>query len=60
MDKELFNFANDVYDVLASNDWNCTSQEFMDKYADEQELEIIMQPTLILIGKFKIEISRKD
>lgn len=60
MDQELYEFANDVYDVLAGNDHMCSQQAFIDKHADEQDMEINCATNTIYIGKFKIEVSRKE
>lgn len=59
MDQELYEFANDVYDVLAHNDHMCTQQAFFDKHAGD-DVEIDCATNTIYIGKFKIEVSRKD
>lgn len=62
---ELKDFANDVYDVLASNDANITQQEFFDKYIGNDtdvdvELEIDSTMSIITIGKFSIEIYKNE
>lgn len=58
-DKELYEFANDVYDVLANNDNMCTQQAFLDKHAGD-DMEIDCATNTISIGDFQIKISRKE
>ena len=61
MDKELYEFANDVFDILACIKRDITQKGFVKKYeTDEQCLEINCATNTIYIGKFKIEVSRKD
>ena len=59
IDHELYEFANDVYDVLVGNDNMCTQQGFMLKHGEE-DVEVNSATNTIYIGKFKIEVSRKE
>lgn len=58
-DPELYTFANDVYDVLAGNDYYCSQQTFAERYC-EQDMEINCATNIITVGKFQIEIKRKE
>ena len=62
MDQELYEFANDVYDVLADNAGNITISEFRYKYMDykDADIEIDCATNTIYIGDYQIKISRKD
>ena len=62
MDQELYEFANDVYDVLADNARNITISEFRFKYMTykEADMEIDCATNTISIGDFQIKISRKE
>lgn len=54
MDQELYEFANDVYDVLADNARNITISEFRFKYMTykEADIEIDCATNTISIGDF--------
>lgn len=60
MDKELFEFTCDVFDVLASNDNNIKQQEFWDKYIQDNEPEQDCANNIINIGKFQIIIQKTE
>ena len=61
MDQELYEFVNDVFDVLAGIKRDITQEGFVKKYeTDEQCLETNCATNTIYIGKFKIEVSRNE
>ena len=61
MDKELYIFTNDVFDVLAGIKRDITQEGFVEKYeTDEQCLETNCATNTISIGDFQIKISRKE